>query len=71
MNDKMIELATKAGFPVSTTDTANFSYKEKFGLFGSTEVSLDSEIEKFAELLFDEFVTQWWVKRHGKMENPF
>ncbi len=56
MNKKLIELATEAGFPVSAKEDTNFSYRQKWGVFGSEEISLDTELEKFAELLLAEFV---------------
>ena len=66
MDKKLVDLAKQAGFPVNETGGAySFSVQEKAGIFGSNELELDSKIQKLADLLFDDFVSQWWVKRHG------
>ena len=72
MDKKLIEYATQAGFPLNKHGGAHtFSIQEKTGLIGYDEIELDSKLQKFADLLFDDFVSQWWVKRHGiRVENP-
>lgn len=65
MDKKLIDFAKQAGFPVNEAGGGyDFSVKEKCGLIGSTELELDSKIQKLADLLFNDFVSQWWVKRH-------
>lgn len=74
MDKKLIELATQSGFPLNENNQSSnvFSYKKKFGLFGHEEISLDSNLEKFAELLYDEFINEWWVARNKlKIQKPW
>lgn len=72
MDRKLIKFAREAGFPVSTDGAFNFSMKKKKGLIGYEEVQFDEMIQKLSDLLFDDFVTQWWVQRHGlKMEKRY
>lgn len=62
MNKKLIDLATQAGFPVNAEGGAySFLLRERCGFFGVNEVEFDSKIQKFAELLFQDFLEQWWV----------
>ena len=72
MDKKLVDLAKRAGVPVNDVGGAyTFSVMEKIGIIGSNELELDSKIEKLADLLFDDFVNQWWVKRHGvQIEKP-
>lgn len=72
MDKKLVDLAKQAGFPVNDVGGAyTFSVMEKTGIISSNELELDSKIEKLADLLFDDFVSQWWVKRHGaQIEKP-
>lgn len=72
MNKKLIEMAEQAGFPINETGEAyTFSVVEKCGFLGRNELELDSKIQKLADLLFDDFVSQWWAKRHGvKIDKP-
>lgn len=73
MDKKLIDFASEAGFPVNKEGGAyNFLIREKTGFIGSNDVELDSKIQKFADLLFEDFLSQWWVQRHReiKIERP-
>lgn len=74
MDKKLIDLATQAGFPLNENNQSSdtFAVKKKFGLFGYEEIGLDNNLEKFAELLFDEFINEWWVARNKfKVQKPW
>lgn len=69
MNEKLIELAKNAGFPVDESN--HFVVKQKYGLFGTSDLVLDENIEKFASLIFDEFMNSWWAAHiKDKIEKP-
>lgn len=72
MDKRLVDFAKQAGFPVNETGGAyTFSVMEKTGIFGRNELELDSKIQKLADLLFEDFVSQWWAKRHGtQIEKP-
>lgn len=72
MDKRLVDFAKQAGFPVNETGGSyTFSVMEKTGIFGCNELGLDSKIQKLADLLFEDFVSQWWAKRHGtQIEKP-
>lgn len=75
MDKKLIDFASEAGslwWLKSEGGAYNFLIREKTGFIGSTDVELDSKIQKFADLLFEDFLSQWWVQRHRdiKIEKP-
>lgn len=70
MNEKLVELAQQAGNPANNSN--QFVVKQKYGLFGTNDLVLDKNIEKFATLLFDEFMNSWWVAHNkDKIERPW
>ena len=70
MNEKLVLLAKQAGFPADESN--HFVIKQKYGLFGANNLVLDENIEKFATLLFDEFMNAWWVAHNkDKIEKPW
>ena len=69
MHEKLIALAKNAGFPVDESN--RFVVKQKYGLFGTSDLVLDENIEKFASLIFDEFMNSWWAAHiKDKIEKP-
>ena len=70
MNEKLVLLARQAGFPADKSN--HFVVKQKYGLFGTNDLVLNENIEKFATLLFDEFMNAWWVANNkDKIEKPW
>ena len=75
MDKKLIDFASEAGslwWLKSEGGAYNFLIREKTGFIGSNDIELDSKIQKFADLLFEDFLSQWWVQRHRdiKIEKP-
>ena len=62
MDTKTLELIKQAGFEVD--ENGKIFIKKKVTFKRNYRIDMNEEITKLYDLLFDDFVSQWWVARN-------
>ena len=63
MDTKTLELIKQAGFEVD--ENGKIFIKKKVTFKRNYRIDMNEEITKLYDLLFDDFVSQWWVARNN------
>ena len=63
MDTKTLELIKQAGFEVD--ENGKIFIKKKVTFKRIYRIDMNEEITKLYDLLFDDFVSQWWVARNN------
>ena len=63
MDAKTLELIKQAGFEVD--ENGKIFVKKKVTFKRKYRIDMSEEITKLYDLLFDDFVSQWWVARNN------
>lgn len=63
MDTKTLELIKQAGFEVD--ENGKIFIKKKVTFKRNYRIDINEEIIKLCDLLFDDFVSQWWVARNN------
>ena len=63
MDTKTLELIKQAGFEVD--ENGKIFIKKKVTFKRKYRIDMNEEITKLYDLLFDDFVSQWWVARNN------
>ena len=70
MDAKTLELIKQAGFEVDKN--GKIFVKKKVTFKRNYRIDMNEEITKLYDLLFDDFVSQWWVARNNvKLEKRY
>ena len=70
MDAKTLELIKQAGFEVD--ENGKIFVKKKVTFKRNYRIDMNEEITKLYDLLFDDFVSQWWVARNNvKLEKRY
>lgn len=70
MDAKTLELVKQAGFEVD--ENGKIFVKKKVTFKRNYRIDMNEEITKLYDLLFDDFVSQWWVARNNvKLEKRY
>ena len=63
MDTKTLELIKQAGFEID--ENGKIFIKKKVTFKRNYLIDMNEEITKLYDLLFDDFVSQWWVARNN------
>ena len=63
MDTKTLNLIKQAGFEID--ENGKIFIKKKVTFKRNYRIDMNEEITKLYDLLFDDFVSQWWVARNN------